>query len=300
MIVDCHTHIWESPDQLGRAAGLWDGRGRPRGGRPPRAGIADHLAAAKPVDKSIVLGFKSWYLQAEVPNQYVADYVRRHADRLIGFAAVDPARPIEAISELRRARDLGLKGVVVSPGAQNFHPASTGAMQVYAEAMRLRLPVMFHQGLTGAAECRMEFARPGLLDEVAREFPEMKIIISHLGYPWIEETLVLLAKHREVYAEISGLLHQPWLAYNALVSAHQANVTDALLFGSDFPFSSPAPCIETLYSINQFSHGTNLPTIPREQLRQIVERNALEILGIESPPANPAREPDTTVIRVEE
>lgn len=301
MIVDCHTYIWESAEQLGRAASLWDGRGHNRGSaKALKASPADHLAAGKPVDQSFVLAFRSRRLQADIPNAYVAAYVRKHPGRLIGLACVDPNSPAEAISELRRARDeLGLKGLAISPPAQEFHPASSGAMRVYGEAQRLRLPVMIHTGL-GAIDGRLEFARPALLDEVAREYPDLKIVVSHLGYPWVEETVVLLAKHREVYADISGLLNHPWLAYNALLSAYQANVMDALFFGSNFPFSSPAVCIEALYSINQFCHGTNLPNIPREQLRQIVERPALEALGIESPQAAPVREPDTTVIRMEE
>ncbi len=268
---------------------------------PPKAAASDHLAATKPVDKTFVLAFKSHYLKADVPNDYVAGYVRKHADRLIGFAAVDPSRPQEAITDLRRAHgELGMKGVTVWPAAQDFHPASTSAMRVYAEASRLRVPVMFHQNVLASPVSKMEFARPYLLDEVAREFPDLKIIISQLGYPWIDETIVLLGKHRSVFADISGLLHHPWQAYNALLAAYHAGVMDGLLFGSNFPYTSPAVCIESLYSIHQFCHGTNLPTIPREQLRQIVERNTLELLGIESSKPPPSREPDTTVVRTED
>ncbi len=283
MIVDCHTHVWESAEQLGKGSGLWEGRCRGRHANPPRAGTSEHLSASKPVDKTFVLAIKSHYLKADVPNDFVGAYVRKHSDRLIGFAALDPSRPREAISELHRAcEQLGMKGVTVWPAAQDFHPSSTSAMRVYAEAARLRVPIIFHQDVQTAPSSKLEFARPYLLDEVAREFPELKIVVTQLGYPWIDETLVLLAKHSNVFAEISGLLQHPWQAYAALVSAYQTGVMDALLFGSNFPFALPASCIETLYSINQFAHGTNLPNIPREQLRQIVERNAMEMLGIDS------------------
>ena len=96
MIVDCHTHVWESLDQLGRGTGMWQARARRAGlAGPPKASRDDHLAACEPVDKSIVLAFKSHYLAADVPNEYVSAYVRKNADRLIGFAAVDPTRPVE-------------------------------------------------------------------------------------------------------------------------------------------------------------------------------------------------------------
>ena len=96
----------------------------------------------------------------------------------------------------------------------------------------------------------------------------------------MHETIVLLSKHAHVYAEISGLLYQPWQGYQALLSAYQCGVMDKLLFGSGFPSTPASACIESLYSINHFCNGTSLPTIPREQLRGIVERDALSLLGI--------------------
>ncbi len=129
----------------------------------------------------------------------------------------------------------------------------------------------------------MEYARPLLYDEVLREFPDLRLVIAHMGYPWIDETVTLLTKHSNAYANVAGLMRRSWLAYNALVTAYECGVMNRLLFGSDFPHRSPAACIESLYSINQFSQGTNLIAIPREQLRGIVERDAVKLLGIERP-----------------
>ena len=168
------------------------------------------------------------------------------------------------------------------------------ALRIYGQAARLGLPILFHQGLYFCAGSKMEYARPALLDDIAREFPELKIIVAHLGYPWVDETVVLISKHPNVYADISGLLHRPWQAYNALLSAYQFGVMEKLLFGSDFPYTTPAGCIESLYSINHICHGTSLPTLPREKLRRIVERDALSLLGIdggrvhEEPESSPA------------
>ena len=299
VIVDCHTHVWESVEQLGRGAGLWDGRGPSQD--PPKAGMKEHLAAAEPVDKTFVLALRSHYLGVEISNDFVSKYVRQHAHRLVGFASVDPARIGEALAELRRARDqLGMQGVTVWPAGQGFHPVCTSAMRLYEEAYRLKLPVLFRTDTRASAGSKMEYARPLLVDEAAREFPGLRVVVSQLGYPWTEETMVLLAKHEHVYSDISGLLRDPWSAYNVLLSAYQAGVMDRLLFGSGFPYTSPATCIESLYSVNQVCHGTNLPTIPREQLRQIVERDALGLLGIESNAKPAAREPDTTVIKAED
>src|SRR4051812_31431078 len=103
MIVDCHTHVWQSPDQLGQIElGDVTRLARSRAGRAqgspsrsswrlqPSADPDHHWAQSGTVDKSIVLGFKSRYLRAEIPNQFVADYVNRFPQKLIGFAGIDP------------------------------------------------------------------------------------------------------------------------------------------------------------------------------------------------------------------
>jgi hypothetical protein len=292
MIVDCHTHIWKSPEQLGQLdlGDSWRG-GRTRTPRiapsgksnwrsVPAADPDHHWAQSSLVDKSIVLGFKSKYLRAEIPNAYVAEYVNRFPQKLIGFAGIDPTEAA-ALDELHAARDhLLLRGITLSPANQDFHPSDSRAMRLYAEAESLAMPILVHPVGQFIVQSKLEFARPYLFDEVARTFPGLRIIIAQLGRPWIDETICLLGKHPNVYADVSGLLSQPWQAYNALVLAHQSQVIDKLLFGSDFPYTSVTDCIEELYSLNQLAQGTNLPLVPREALRGIVERDALGLLGL--------------------
>lgn len=291
MIVDCHTHVWQSPDQLGqmvlgdlaRMPRLRVARGpmdRTLVRHIPAADADYHWAQAAAVDKSFVLGFKSRYLRAEVPNRYVAEYVRRFPQKLIGFAGIDPTEH-QARDEVRFVRgDLSLRGITISPANQDFHPADTRAMRVYELAEELGMPVLVHPGSPFAEQSKMEFGRPLLLDEVARAFPKLNLIVAQLGQPWIDETICLLGKHANIFADVSGLLRRPWQAYNALVSAYQYGVIEKLLFGSDFPYTNATECIEALYSLNQIAHGTNLPIVPRESLRGIVERDTLSLLGL--------------------
>lgn len=292
MIVDCHTHIWQSPDQLGELD-MGDSS-KPSRIRPPRIAAvgrtvwrsipaADpdhHWAQSGTVDKSIVLGFKSRYLRAEIPNRYVADYVNRFPQKLIGFAGIDPTER-SAPEELQAAKaDLHLRGITISPADQDFHPTDSRAMEIYAQAEQLGMPILIHPSGQFTEQSKLEFARPYLLDEVARSFPRLRIVIAQLGQPWVDETICLLGKHPNVFADVSGLLARRWQVYNALVLAHQSGVIDKLLFGSNFPYTSATECIEALYSINQFAQGTNLPVVPREALRGIVERDTLGLLGL--------------------
>ncbi len=293
VIVDCHTHLWEADSRMAKDAetALRQAVIGPSTAGPTRwtpASLDELLAGSKPVDKSFVLAFKSRYLDVEIPNALVAQYVRQHPEKLIGFAGIDPSDVQTALSDLRRARDeLGLRGVTISPAAQDFHPTDSRAMQVFAEAARLRMPVLVHQGVHFSMAAKMEFARPYLFDEVAREFPTLKIIIAHMGYPWIDECVVLLGKQPNVFADISNVLQRPWQAYQALMTAHEYGVMDKLLFGSDFPRMSATASIEAIYSVNQVSIGTNLPSIPRQMLQSIVERDVLALLGLAAPSAAP-------------
>ncbi|HUS92232.1 MAG TPA: amidohydrolase family protein [Phycisphaerae bacterium] len=289
MIVDCHTHIWASADQLGRGGEQFIRR--QSGQARVAAGPADHALAAECIDKSLVMAFRSVDLDAEVPNEFVAEYVARHGDKMVGIAAIDPAEDgaSERAEELLKQDEF--RGLTISPAMQNLHPADSRAMGVYDLAARLGAPVFFWQSTHFPPTGRMEYARPSLLDEIALEYPELVMVISSLGHPWIEEGIALLGKHPRLFGDISGLVHRPWQAYNALVLAHQFNVMDKVLFGSDFPYSTPAAAIKCVYRLHEVTQGTNLPSVPREALRGMVERNALTALGIARPgevPVEPA------------
>ena len=192
MIVDVHTHIWQSPDQLGRL----DLGNNPRLGRkrPSRisgqkgdwrivpAGDPDHhWAESSTVDRSIVLGFKSRYLHAEIPNLFVAQYVNRFPQKLIGFAGIDPTERSAPQEVVIAREELKLRGITVSPANQDFHPTDSRAMRVYGECERLGMPVLIHPSGQFTDQSKLEFGRPYLFDEVARTFPNLRLIIAQLG-----------------------------------------------------------------------------------------------------------------------
>jgi predicted TIM-barrel fold metal-dependent hydrolase len=291
MIVDCHTHIWADADQLGRGGREY--LFRQTGREDVVAGPAEHALAAECVDKSLVMGFRSLDLGADVPNEFIGEYVAASGDRMIGIASIDPSEDAaaEKAEELLARREF--RGLTISPAIQNIHPADSRSLVLYELACRLGVPVLFCQSTHFPTMGRMEYARPSLLDEIARDFPDLTMVISSLGHPWIEEGIALLGKHPRVYGDISGLIHRPWQAYNSLVLVHQFNVMDKVLFGSDFPYTTAAAAIECVYRMNEVTQGTNLPPVPREALRAMVERDALTALGIARPDeAAPSRAAD--------
>jgi hypothetical protein len=280
MLIDCHSHIWAYPGHISDEF-VEEANARSRGhemdlNTPPER----HWAAMRGVDKVIVFGLRAFHSGLYVPNEYVAEYARQHPEKVIGFACVDPA--VDNVQEtLGRAVELGLRGVKLGPIYQNIHPTDPRMLEVYAFAERHRLPVMFHQGTTFPRKAPLKYALPLLLEDVALEFPALKMVVAHMGHPWIEDTIVMIRKQPNMYADISALHYRPWQFYNALISAKEYGVLDKLLFGSDFPFTTPEASIAGLRNFNSIVEGTKLPRLTDEEIENIIHSPALERLGLE-------------------
>ena len=286
MIVDVHTHLWDQPEQMGPGtAKRLAATGETQWDRLDVSPDA-YDQAMEPMDRSIILGFHGLYLDASIGHEQVGQYVARNPAKYIGFAGIDPMVK-DFVGSLNHAQDLGLAGVLTSPAAQGYHPTHTRAMRLYEECQERGLPVLVHPGTHLDKAAVLEFSQPHLLDAVGREFPELRLVLAQVGHPWTDPALWLVGKHRHFYADLSDLTQRPWQLYNVLLLAHQQDVVDHLLFGSDFPFSTPEVAVKTIYSVNTHTQGTQLPTIPREQLRSIVERDALVCLGLASPQTAP-------------
>ena len=293
MIIDLHTQIWASLDQLGHDAAL-----RIRSRQADRwarldASTDSHERAMECVNGAVVIGFRSAALGAAIPDEFIAEFVKRDPARRVGVAGIDPLDR-DALDRIATATKLGLIGIAISPACHGFHPAHSSAMRVYERCDELKLPVFVTMQEPLTPRAVLELARPAAWDEVARAFPTLAIIISGAGYPWIDETLTLIAKHDRVFTDIAGIAARPWQLYNMLLAASSLDVMDKLLFASGFPFETPARTIETLYTINAFSQGTNLPAVPRSLIRDIIERDSLELLGIDSAIRPTASIPDNS------
>jgi uncharacterized protein len=294
MIVDCHSHIWPSRSQLGQAESF-SCLNSPQAALPsPRR----HLAASNPAEVVLVHGFVSSLLQAEIPNAFVHYYMTQYPQRILGFAGIDPTQK-NACDELRDLHDQqGFVGFTLSPACQGLHPCDSRLLLLYELAVKLAMPVFFLQGMTLPHAAILEFACTAALDEVARSFPSLKIVISHMGYPWVEQTFALLAKHENVFTDIAGFAVKPFQAYRYLTLAYECGVIDKIFFASDFPCATVKTAIETLYKLSKFALDARIPAVPRECLRGIVERDSLALLGLTSPappgaPVTAAPEEDT-------
>ncbi len=259
MIVDCHTHV-RSLDETD---------------------ISEHLAAAETVDACVVLATLDE--TRDRTNENLAGYVSQHSERLVGFAVVDPIKDDVTDKKLAQLTEkLGLKGFVLYCSMSGFHPTHSRAMRFYAAVQELGLPIFFHNGSHSLkAEAILEYTQPYLLDEVARSYPDLRIIVGNMGVPFVEQTLSMVAKHPHVFADLTIRPSKIWQTYNIVVAAHERSVMDKLLFGSGFPLSDAGDCIETLLGFNMLLSDRKLPTVPRGSIRNVIERDSLELLSIE-------------------
>lgn len=240
------------------------------------------MADSAPFERVIVFGAKARLNGLWVPDAYVAEFVARAPHKLIGFAACDPTQASH-MDELRDGIErLGLRGVKMMPMYAGFDPRDPRCDAVYAYSQAHGLPILFHTGTTFNRAAPLGFTRPWLWDEVAIRYPELRMVLAHVGHPFCEECLVVIRKHPHVYADISALFYRPWQFYNMLIAAQEYNVTHKLLFGTDYPFAKSHESIDGLRNANRVTGMSGLPQVTRATIDGILNRDALALLGIEA------------------
>ena len=283
MIVDVHTHFWKrdkgdiGPDverDILRA-----------GGAPAKTlniTPASHQAAIEGAERAVVFGLRASNTGFFISNDHVAEYVRSDPKRLIGFGSADPLADPDPLGEIQRCTDeLGMRGIKLAPTYQGVPPDHEHLMRIYTYAEKRRLPVLFHQGTTFSYKAPLKYANPVLLEDIAYQFPELKIIIAHMGHPWMGECISLIRKQPNVYADISALFYRPYQYYTGLKLAEEYGAHKKLLFGSDYPFTTVKDSANALYKMNDYAAKHHLPPIEQAVLDGIVQRDTLKLLGIE-------------------
>jgi predicted TIM-barrel fold metal-dependent hydrolase len=281
MIIDCHSHIQEYPGHVSSEFAA-EANARSRGKpielhAPPEK----HWEAFRNIDKAIVFGLRAFHCGLTSPNEYVADYVRAHPEKLVGFASVDPTND-DVVPMLEHAvQDLKLRGLKIGPIYQNIHPLDDRMIPAYEFCQKHNLPIMIHQGTTFPRKAPLKYSFPILLEDVAMRFPDLKMIIAHMGHPWVDDTIVLIRKQPNFFADVSALYYRPWQFYNALISAKEYGVLNKLLFGSDFPYATPAETLEGFRKVNHVAAGTNMPKLSQEEIEMVIHQPTLRLLELE-------------------
>ena len=280
MILDVHSHAWEYPRHFND-----DFRAQ---ARRARAGVEVDLTVrydeyrreATPDTVTVVFGGKARLSGLWVEDRYVADYVAQHPESLIGFLSVDPTQDGWQ-DELREGHQaLNLSGIKLLPMYAGFRPDDSSLDPLWQYATQHNLPVLLHTGTTFVAQAPLECTLPRWIDNVARRFPDVKIIMAHLSHPYEGECVVTIRKHPNVYADISALHYRPFQFYHSLMLVQEYGVWNKLLFGSDYPFTTVNATIRDLRKMNELVAGTGLPRLNLDQIAALIARDTRTLLGI--------------------
>jgi len=269
---DCHVNIWTEQQVLP----LWgQSQGRIRSGElAPRADADTLYAEMVNVEKAIVFSLRYGdSIGIEGNDETTAAAVRKYPDKFVGLAAVDPRRP-DCMELLRHAiEDLGLKGAKFGPIYNGVALSDPRMAPVLDYLQKHNLPLTMHMGTTFARNAPVELGRAIHIEPVAMQYPDLTMIMAHMGHPWYEECVVVARKQPNVWLEQSALFYRPWQYYNMLVLAEEYRTADKIFFGTDFPFAGVAESADGLININKQLEGTNLPRVSEETIQSILWSN---------------------------
>jgi predicted TIM-barrel fold metal-dependent hydrolase len=274
MLIDWHANLW-LPEHFEPEESEFVER---VGGHPGASPELFERQVASVAEKFVVVAMQFRALKVHVPNEFVAAFVNKHGSRAKGFACVDPLDE-EAPTKLEHAvRELGLHGLKISPVYGAFDPWCQEAGRLYRLCEKLRVPLLWHQSAAYASLSALEHGNPILIDKIAREFPKLRMIVAHLGQPWMAETVVLLRKHPQIFSDLSARFHRKWQLYNGLMLALDYKVTGQLLFGSDFPVRTTRQALDEFRSLNDWGAGVSLPRFPDEIIEEIISKRPLDLV----------------------
>ncbi len=259
MIIDAHTHLHKS-HMVASAESLLE--------------VMDRAG----VDKAAIFPSPG----SDFTTEETIETARAHPDRFFAIGTVAPlTAPADALQRLHAHLETGaVRGLKFFLGYQYFYPNDLALLTPYMRlAESANIPVIFHTGDTVGFmhKARLKFAHPLAIDDLAVEFPNVKIVIAHMGNPWMMDAAAVMQKNPNVFADISGWIYgnlseddRVHLTTRFLEAYWYVGDATKFLFGSDFPISDPVTYVA-------FVKGLRIPTEDKEA---IFSKNALRIFGL--------------------
>ena len=209
--------------------------------------IDDYLRKmdAAGIERSLLIAVRAGDLRMqgslEIPYEQVAQWCRKYPDRFSGLAGVDPFRGMQGLRDLTHAvKELGFVGAHLYPHWFKLAPNEALYYPYYAKCCELDIPIMMQvgQNLIYQKEVRLpSVARPILLDQIAIDFPELKLLGIHIGVPWTDEMIAMAWKHENVYIGIDA--YAPKYLPPALKHYMNSYGAHKVMFGTDWPVIDP-------------------------------------------------------------
>ena len=242
--IDCHIHM--PPRHLMAPAAFERMVGGRADGEVVAACLDSPQALAEHLDfegiaKVGVVNYVAPEIMGFTPeiNDYAAQYRDGAPDRIIAWGGIHPPACDDCRAETLRLLDgLGLDGIKIHPPHQDF-PANAyrggalpGLAEVYGVCQERGVPVMVHTGTSTFPGARSKWGDPMPLDDVALDFPDLKIILAHGGRPiWMAEAFFLLRRHSNLFFDVSGIPPSRLLEWFPKFAV----IAEKAMFGTDWP-----------------------------------------------------------------
>lgn len=277
LITDCHIHI--QPVEMFKPAAL-EVMKRARGRyddvleycRNPKAllGYLDSIG----LERAVLINYVAPEVMGFTPevNPWVAAYCKEDPKRLIACGSIHPRHTANVEADMQELIRLGIRLIKIHPPHQLLFPNDylNGVREletIYSMAQSAGIPVMIHTGTSIFPNARNKYGDPIHIDDVAVDFPKLKILMAHGGRPlWMNTAFFLLRRHKNVYLDISGIPPKLLLEYFPRLE----EIADKTLFGTDFPSPGIPDIKRNLDQVN----GLPLSAETREK---ILSKNALSI-----------------------
>ena len=248
--IDVHTHAEISrdghlslgPELMGASEAYFGAQGRRQ---PTVDETARHYRERRMAAVVFTVDAEHATGHPRISNEEVAESCAAHPDTLIPFASIDPFKGRAGRREARRlVTTHGVRGFKFHPSLQGFAPDDRMAYPLYEVIEELGIPAVFHTGQTGIGAgvrggggIRLKYSNPMLVDDVAADFPDLRIILAHPSFPWQDEALAVATHKPLVHIDLSGW--SPKYFPPQLVRYANSLLQDKVLFGSDYPVITP-------------------------------------------------------------
>jgi len=201
-----------------------------------------------------------------------------HPTRFVGIGSVDIGNPSPSaiVAQAVRASQAGLLGVSLQPAFFGLDIDDRRLYPLYSRAEELGLIVAVHTGINYSRLHPLRHERAELLDQVACDFPDLRLIASHAGWPWATEYAAVARRHPTVYLEFGGLapkyVARPGTGWDAVFGMMPNLLRGQTLYGSDWPVFSPERAIAEW-------RGSGLP---EDALASLFADNARRLFGLDA------------------
>ncbi len=186
--------------------------------------------------------YKSWLGS----NELAIDLQKTYPEKVIGIIGAEPMSD-QNLFHKERLKNIetavtqhSIKGVCITPPYGHFRANDRRAYPFYQIAEELDIAIMFHHGggVGGgggkAWQAPLKYARPVLLDDIVVDFPDLRIHVEHMAYPWSEELFALMKHASNVYTDVAQLFSRPTILARNLMMAKEYGVIDRVVWGSDY------------------------------------------------------------------